>query len=369
MADLPSGISDPYALQDKTEDEKPENKDGELKILGTDHSYTHRIIWPIVFVYIALHIGAITGLLLCLSGSVKMATMVWALFYSYVATEGAHMGAHRCFSHRAFKAKPLLKVILLMMQATSGQHSTYIWCRDHRQHHRYSDTDGDPHNSKRGQFYCHIGWLMTSRHPLCKELRKTIDMSDLQQDKLVMFQYRHFRTIYFLLGFLLPVWVPVHFFNESLVNAVFVCYFLRFVYSLHVTWFINSLAHKYGTRPYDKTIQPVETWFVSLVSLGEGWHNYHHAYPWDYKAAEIGMPLNSTASLIRLCASLGLAYDLKTVDKETLNKRIKSKGDGTYKAEDLDDMVTAIGPLHPLNPSYTGKHPEPDVKLKVRMRP
>nr|BAE97679.1 delta14-desaturase [Ostrinia scapulalis] len=367
MADIDA--TNPYDLQDKSEDDKPEDTEGELTIVGTDYSYTHRIIWPIVMVYVVMHIGAITGLLLVLGGNVKIASIIWAVFYSLVATEGAHMGAHRCFSHRAFKAKPLLKVILLIMQTISGQHSTYIWCRDHRQHHRYSDTDGDPHNSKRGMFYCHLGWLMTSRHPLCKKLRKTIDMSDLQQDPLVMFQYRYFRSLFFTFGFLLPVWVPMHFFQESFTNAVFVCFFLRYVYALHVTYFIISLAHKYGTRPYDITIQPVETWFVSLLTLGEGWHIYHHAYPWDYKAAGIWMPLNSTASLIRLCASLGLAYDLKSVDPETLNKRIMNKGDGTYEVKYLQEHVTAIGPLHPLNPSYRGTCPDPEIKLKVRMKP
>ncbi|XP_063836896.1 stearoyl-CoA desaturase-like [Ostrinia nubilalis] len=366
MADI--SLDPYYVLQDKSEIDK-EDLDGELKIIGTDYTYTHRIIWPIVLAMAVLHIGAITGLGLVLGGHVKVASILWAVFLSWVATEGAHMGAHRCFSHRAFKAKPLLKVILLIMQTISGQHSMYIWCRDHRLHHRYSDTDGDPHNSKRGMFYSHFGWLMTSRHPLCKKLRNTIDMSDLQQDQLVMVQYRHFRPLYFFLGFLLPVWLPMHFFQETFTNAVFVCFFLRYVYTMHVTACINSLAHKFGIRPYDKTIQPVETWFVSLLSLGEGWHNYHHAYPWDYKAAEIGMPLNPTASLIRLCASLGLAYDLKSVDPEMLHKRIMNKGDGTYEVKYLQEHVTAIGPLHPLNPSYRGTCPDPEIKLKVRMKP
>lgn len=68
------------------------------------------------------------------------------------------------------------------------QNSMFIWCRDHRLHHRYSDTDGDPHNAKRGFFFSHIGWLMTKKHPLVKKLGQQIDMSDLQADWMVMFQ-------------------------------------------------------------------------------------------------------------------------------------------------------------------------------------
>ncbi|XP_028168324.1 acyl-CoA desaturase 1-like isoform X2 [Ostrinia furnacalis] len=120
MADIDLHATNTYVIQDKFEIDK-EDLDGELKIIGTDYTYTHRILWPIVLAMAVLHIGAITGLGLVLGGYVKVASILWAIFLSLVATEGAHMGAHRCFSHRAFKAKPLLKVILLIMQTISGQ--------------------------------------------------------------------------------------------------------------------------------------------------------------------------------------------------------------------------------------------------------
>lgn len=70
----------------------------------------------------------------------------------------------------------------------------FIWCRDHRLHHRYSDTDADPHNAKRGFFFSHIGWLMTKKHPLVIQLGKKIDLSDLQSDWMVMFQKKYVRN-------------------------------------------------------------------------------------------------------------------------------------------------------------------------------
>lgn len=68
------------------------------------------------------------------------------------------------------------------------QNCLYVWVRDHRQHHKFSDTDADPHNARRGFFFCHIGWLMSKKHPAVIEKGKTIDMSDLEADPLVMFQ-------------------------------------------------------------------------------------------------------------------------------------------------------------------------------------
>ncbi|CAH2040385.1 unnamed protein product, partial [Iphiclides podalirius] len=226
------------------------------------------------------------------------------------------MGAHRLFAHKTYSATPLLRAILLLFQTLAGQNSMYIWCRDHRLHHRYSDTDADPHNSKRGFFFSHVGWLMSKKHPYVIELGKRIDMSDLEADWMVMFQKKYYFLLYFIMALFIPVWVPIHCFGESFGDSLLVCYFFRYLFQVNGTWLVNSAAHLYGTRPYDKNLQPVESWFVSLVTMGEGWHNYHHTFPWDYKAAEQSMHFNPTATLIRICEKLGMAYDLKTTSPE-----------------------------------------------------
>ncbi|XP_021195359.3 acyl-CoA Delta-9 desaturase [Helicoverpa armigera] len=247
------------------------------------------------------------------------------------------------------------------------QNSMFIWCRDHRLHHRYSDTDADPHNSKRGFFFCHMGWLMHKKHLYVIELGRNIDMSDLQADWMVMFQKKYYYILYLVLAILFPVSVPVYFFGETWWNSLLVSYFARYVCQLHGTWFVNSLAHLYGTRPYDEHLQPVESWFVSMLSLGEGWHNYHHAFPWDYKAAELTMHFNLSASIIRFFERLGLASDLKSASHEMVTNRIKRTGDGSHYNlgnEKSRAAVTAWGPLHPLNPTYTTTLKPPSAVLK-----
>ncbi|XP_072949818.1 acyl-CoA Delta-9 desaturase-like [Epargyreus clarus] len=346
-----------------------ENKNFVLtaKQIGTDYDYKHELVWKNVIGFIILHTLALWGFFIVITGGIKFETYLWTIVLLFTSSEGVTIGAHRLFAHRSFKATPLLKAILIVFQTLAGQNSVYIWCRDHRLHHRYSDTDADPHNSKRGFFFSHVGWLMMRKHPCLKELGKRIDMSDLEADWMVMFQKEYYYYLYFFIAFLIPIIVPWYYFGESLTKALLVCYFFRYVIQLNGTWLVNSAAHLYGTRPYDKNLQPVESWFVSFISFGEGWHNYHHTFPWDYKAAELSMHFNQSANFIRIFEKLGLAYDLKTASPEMVERRIFRTGDGTHYALGNDEArssVTAFGLLHPLNPSYNVDYKPPEATLK-----
>jgi stearoyl-CoA desaturase (Delta-9 desaturase) len=103
---------------------------------------------------------------------------------------GITAGAHRLFSHKAYRAKWPLKVILLFLFTIAGQRDAYTWAHDHRVHHKYSETKADPHDAKRGFFFAHVGWLVVTPHPEVVAKRKIIDMSDLEADALVMWQKR-----------------------------------------------------------------------------------------------------------------------------------------------------------------------------------
>ncbi|XP_059061767.1 acyl-CoA Delta-9 desaturase-like [Achroia grisella] len=342
------------------------------KYVGTDYSYKHEIVWKNAIGFLILHLLCLWGLGIWFTGGVTWKTTAWVIFLLFVSTEGVTIGAHRFYTHKSFKGTAPLRAMLILMQTVAGQNSMFIWCRDHRLHHRYTDTDADPHNSKRGFFFCHIGWLMTKKHPYVLELGKKIDMSDLQADWMVMFQKKYYYYLYFILAVFIPVWVPVHYFGETVLKSFLVAYCARFVSQLNGTWLVNSAAHLYGTRPYDKNLQPVESWFVSFISLGEGWHNYHHAFPWDYKAAELSMHFNQSASIIRFLERIGLASDLKTASPEMVKNRIIRTGDGTHYVlgdEEHRSDVKATGPLHPLNPSYTVTYEDPEASLKLEGLP
>ena len=124
----------------------------------------------------------------------------------------------------------------------------------------------------------------------------------------------------------LPTVLPSYW-DESMWNAYFVCFALRYVTALNVTWCVNSVAHFFGNKPYDKSIRPVENAWVALSALGEGFHNYHHTFPWDYKTSEFGLKMNPTTAFIHIFEKIGWAYDLRSASNDVIEKRKLRTGD------------------------------------------
>lgn len=300
-----------------------------IEKIGTDPNFKRKIVWFNTLGFLALHLAAVIGVpfgFYC-----KFYTVAWSIAVGVISGEGVTLGAHRLYSHKAFKATKFTKAILLILQTIAGQNCMYIWVRDHRQHHKFSDTDADPHNANRGFFFSHIGWLMSKKHPEVIRKGQTIDMSDLEADGLVMFQKKYYKPLYAIFALAIPILTPVFLWNENIIYSFFISYMTRYMLILNITWLVNSAAHVFGTKPYDRTMRPVESALVALVTAGEGWHNYHHTFPWDYRAAELGMKFNFTTFVINCLARFGFVYDLKTAPYKMIEHRVLRTGDGTHR--------------------------------------
>ncbi|CAG2121865.1 unnamed protein product, partial [Medioppia subpectinata] len=188
-------------------------------------------------------------------------------------------GVHRLWTHRAYKATPALRYLLMTLAIMSLQHNVYKWCRDHRVHHRYADTDADPQDIRRGFFFAHIGWLVCRKHPAVIRAGMTVDMSDLDHDPLIQFDRRYHVPLAVVIWGAIPTLIPWYFWSESLWVALFVCVFYRHAFTLNVTWSLASVAHVFGNKPYDKYISGTDC-PMEYVMMGESYHNYHHTYPW-----------------------------------------------------------------------------------------
>lgn len=125
------------------------------------------------------------------------------------------------------------------------------WARDHRVHHKFSETDADPHNAKRGFFFAHVGWLLTKKHPDVRTKGKVVDVSDLYNDPLLNFQHKHYVPLMLFTAFFLPTTIPMIFWKETFINA-WVLNLFRYCIGLNTTWLVNSAAHMFGGKPYDK---------------------------------------------------------------------------------------------------------------------
>lgn len=277
------------------------------------------IVWRNALIFTLLHLLYTYGFY---SSLFRSSWSCWLFFYFYAVLGGLGItaGAHRLWSHRSYKARLPLRIFLMLCNSVAVQNDLIEWCRDHRLHHKTSETDADPHNSNRGWFFAHIGWLLQRKHPKVLEMGKKLDLSDLYEDEVLMFQKRYYWWLASTLGLILPVAVCHLYFGESLLDAVCIASW-RYVCSLHCTWFVNSAAHVWGSQEYDTSIEPRESGLVSLGALGEGFHNYHHTFPYDYSTSEHGGYINFTTIFIDLMHLLGLAHSLRSVDPKTIEKR------------------------------------------------
>uniref|UniRef100_A0A8C9EJ99 Stearoyl-CoA desaturase 5 n=1 Tax=Pavo cristatus TaxID=9049 RepID=A0A8C9EJ99_PAVCR len=285
------------------------------------------IVWRNVVLMGLLHLGAVYAL--SLVPRAQLLTLLWAYFCFLMTALGVTAGAHRLWSHRSYKAKLPLRIFLAAANSMAFQNDIYEWSRDHRVHHKYSETDADPHNARRGFFFSHIGWLFVRKHKDVIEKGRKLDFTDLLDDPVVRFQRKYYKSSVVLMCFVIPTVVPWYLWGESLWNAYFLASILRYTISLNVTWLVNSAAHMYGNRPYDKYINPRQNTFVTLGAIGEGFHNYHHTFPFDYSASELGLKFNPTTWFIDFMFWLGLVTDRKQAPKEMIQARKERTGDGS----------------------------------------
>lgn len=285
------------------------------------------IVWKNVVLMSLLHLAAVYSLVLI--PKAQPLTLLWAYFCFLLTALGVTAGAHRLWSHRSYKAKLPLRIFLAAANSMAFQNDIFEWARDHRVHHKYSETDADPHNARRGFFFAHIGWLFVRKHRDVIEKGRKLDFTDLLEDPVVRFQRKYYKITVVLMCFVVPTLVPWCIWGESLWNSYFLASILRYTISLNVTWLVNSAAHMYGNRPYDKHISPRQNPLVTLGAIGEGFHNYHHTFPYDYSASEFGLNFNPTTWFIDIMCWLGLATDRKRATKPVVEARKAKTGDGS----------------------------------------
>ncbi|KAK6054898.1 stearoyl-CoA 9-desaturase [Cooperia oncophora] len=289
------------------------------------YNYKRQVVYRNVALFALLHVGSLIGLYQVVFDA-KWQTIGWMLFLHIFGGLGITAGAHRLWSHRSYKAALPLRVLLMIMNSSALQNDIIEWSRDHRCHHKWTDTHADPHNTNRGFFFSHMGWLLVRKHPQIIEQGKKLDLSDLYADPVCTFQRRYYLPLVLIFCFLLPTAIPVKFWGESAFVAFYTAGLLRYTLLLHATWLINSAAHKFGFKPYDTRISPVESVWTTVSAIGEGGHNFHHVFPQDYRTSEYSLKLNWTRIFIDTFAALGLVYDRKSFSEEVIQRQCEKYG-------------------------------------------
>ncbi len=225
----------------------------------------------------------------------------------WVAGMGITFGYHRLFAHRSFKAHPVVQFVAILLGSIALQNSVLKWSSDHRRHHRKLDTDEDPYSITKGFWHAHIGWILEA-----KESR--IDgVKDLQANPLVMFQHRHYYKIAIFGAFILPMLIGL--FYGRPIGGLLWGGFLRVTMVHHFTFFINSLCHYIGKRPFEPDSSARDSWLVAFFTFGEGYHNFHHKFQWDYRNGISWYAFDPGKWSIKALSWVGLTKEIRRVSE------------------------------------------------------
>jgi stearoyl-CoA desaturase (delta-9 desaturase) len=243
-------------------------------------------------------------------------TAVFSIIYYFNTGLGITAGYHRLWAHTSYKATLPLKIYLAAVGAGAVEGSIRWWSRDHRAHHRYTDTDKDPYSVRKGLLYSHIGWMVMKQNP--RRIGRT-DISDLNEDSVVVWQHRNYLKAVLFMGLGFPTLVCGLGWGDWLGGYVYAG-ILRIFFVQQATFCVNSLAHWLGDQPFDDRNSPRDHVVTALVTLGEGYHNFHHEFPSDYRNAIEWWQYDPTKWAIFAWKKLGLAYDLKQFRQNEIEK-------------------------------------------------
>ncbi len=238
----------------------------------------------------------------------------WAAVILFVVLQWAGglaitAGYHRLWSHRTYNAHWSVRLFFMLFGAMSLQNSILIWSSQHRTHHRFvDDVDKDPYSARRGFWFSHMGWILRD-YP--SGINDFSNARDLERDPMVMFQHRYYLPLTLFMNIAFPLllgWAVGDVWGVFLLAGL-----LRLVINHHCTWFINSLAHMWGSQPYTDENTARDNGALAFLTFGEGYHNFHHIFQNDYRNGIRWWQWDPTKWLINALSAMGLADNLKTV--------------------------------------------------------
>ncbi len=254
-----------------------------------------------------IHLAALGGVLLT-GWSWPGVGLAIGLYFARMAF--VCLAYHRYFAHRTFKTSRAFQAVLAFLAQTSAQKGVLWWAANHRLHHKYSDTALDPHSAReRGVWWAHVGWILGPEY----DATRWEEIGDFARHRELVWLNRYH---------LLPAAV---FAAACLVLGGVYGFVWGFLVSTvllwHGTFTINSLAHLVGRRRYDTGDGSRNNWALALITLGEGWHNNHHAYQSCARQGFFWWEYDPAYYLLRLLALIGLVWDVREPPKRVLARR------------------------------------------------
>lgn len=256
-----------------------------------------------VLPFAAVHLACLGVIFL----GVTLADVVLCLVLYYARMFFVTAGYHRYFSHRSFKTSRAFQFLLAFLAMTSVQKGVLWWAAHHRAHHQYSDTEEDIHSpGLRGFWYSHVGWILADRY----------DPTDLPRVR----DFARFAELRWLNRWHLvpPIALAVALFFLGGWSALIWGFFVSTVLLWHGSFMVNSLSHLFGRRRYETSDTSRNSFFIALLTMGEGWHNNHHRFMASARQGFFWWELDATYYLLRVLSWLRIVWDLRQPPQELL---------------------------------------------------
>lgn len=276
------------------------------------------LIWANVLFFTLTFIAAI--ILVPLYGvMIGYSSTTWWAFIACMFFAGLSItaGYHRLWAHKTYEAHPVIECIFAIGGAFAMQNSALHWSSDHRIHHgQVDDPVKDPYAATNGFWYSHIGWML--RNYQGDQYGNYNNARDLQKNKIVMWQHKYYFPLAFFVNVSIPLLLGIIF--GDVLGMLLLSGLLRLVLSQHFTFFINSVAHIWGTRPYTESNTARDNGILAFFTYGEGYHNYHHIFASDYRNGIKWYQYDPTKWMIKSLSYFGLTKKLKTISIDRIEK-------------------------------------------------
>jgi fatty-acid desaturase len=262
-----------------------------------------RLAWVTAVFMVLFHIGAVIALF----NFTWSGLAVLAVTYYISLVFGIGMSYHRLLTHRSYKTPKVIEYALTVCATLSLEGGPLFWVATHRRHHQHSDADQDPHTPRHGGVWAHLGWILFGEHEHADVKMTAKYAPDLARDPFHVWLSRYHWVPLTVLGFgLLAVggW-----------NWVLWGVFLRTTVGLHATWLVNSATHMWGSRRFETRDDSRNSWWVALLTFGEGWHNNHHAHPTSAAHGLAWYEIDVNYLNIRALELVGLAWNVQRASR------------------------------------------------------
>ena len=275
--------------------------------MGRTASVEHGLSAGMVAIIGLFHVGALAALFMF----TWQRLLVTAIIYVFAINVGIGMCYHRLLTHRGYVVPKWIEYTMTLLATLAMEGGPIFWVSTHRVHHQLSDQEGDPHTPREGGWWAHAGWILfgESLHAQTQTLARYAP--DLSRDRfhVWMSKYHWLPTVVsgvllFAGGWYFGGWV-------SAIGFVLWGVFLRITVGLHATWLVNSATHLWGSRRFQTRDDSRNSWWVALLTGGEGWHNNHHAHPVSARHGLTWYEIDPNFWGIWLLSKVGLARKIQ----------------------------------------------------------